>query len=77
MQLAKPYWGKLGLIMLLLIAGVVMDLLPPYLTRGFLLMMYFTFTQSNANLLIWLVLGLLGIRIGRVVVTILNNWLNH
>lgn len=72
-QLAKPYWGKLGVIMLLLIAGVVMDLLPPYLTR--VLIDDVLQARDRTNLLIWLVLGLLGIRIGRVVVTILNNWL--
>ena len=59
--------------MLLLIAGVVMDLLPPYLTR--ILIDDVLTARNKTNLLIWLVLGLLGIRIGRVVVTILKNWL--
>ncbi len=72
-QLAKPYWGKLGLIMLLLIAGVVIDLLPPYLTR--VLIDDVLQARERTNLLLWLVLGLLGIRIGRVVITILKNWL--
>jgi ATP-binding cassette subfamily B protein len=59
--------------MLLLVAGVIIDLLPPYLTR--VLIDDVLQAREKTNLLMWLVLSLLAIRIGRVLVTIANNWL--
>jgi ATP-binding cassette subfamily B protein len=70
---AKPYWGKLALIMLLLVAGVIVDLMPPYLTRY--LIDNVLQSRQNTHMLTWLVGGLLGLRVLRVVITILKNWL--
>jgi len=69
--LARPYWGQLGSIVALLLAGVVVDLLPPYLTR--ILIDDVLRAGGNAEWLIWLVGGLLGLRVLRVVITILTN----
>ena len=74
MGLARPYWGKLSLVVLLLVAGVLVDLLPPYLTRV-LIDDVLRGTGENLRLLGWLVGGLLGLQIARVVLTILKNWL--
>ena len=73
MDLARPYWKKIGLIVLLLVAGVTVDLLPPYLTR--VLIDDVLRTNGNEYLLLWLVSGLLGLQIVRVVLTIAKNWI--
>lgn len=73
LYLAKPYWGKLGIIMILLVAGVIIDLLPPYLTR--ILIDDVLQERERTNLLLGLVMGLLAIRISHVIITILKNWL--
>ncbi len=70
--LARPYWGKMIAIVGLLVAGVLLDLLPPYLTR--ILIDDVLRSGARPDLLIWLVGGLLGIQVARVVVTILTNW---
>jgi len=70
---AKPYWTKVGIIMLLLVAGALVNLVPPRLT-GILIDDVLS-EGGDANLLIWLVLGLLGIRIANVGITIAKNWL--
>ncbi len=71
---AKPYWGKLLVIVLLLVLGVAVDLLPPYLTR-ILIDDVLKGSGENMSLLAWLVGGLLGLQVARVVITILKNWL--
>lgn len=71
--LARPYWGTMGVIILMLLAGVLVDLLPPYLTR--ILIDDVLRAGANQNWLIWLVGGLLGIQIARVGITIATNWL--
>lgn len=73
MKLARPYWGQMALIVLLLLGGVLVDLLPPYLTR--ILIDDVLRAHGNQSLLIWLVGGLLGLRIARVAITLLKNWL--
>ncbi|MBN1580591.1 MAG: ABC transporter ATP-binding protein [Anaerolineae bacterium] len=73
MNLARPYWGKIGMIILLLIAGVAVDLLPPYLTR--VLIDDVLRANANEHLLLWLVGGLLGLQIIRVALTIAKNWI--
>ena len=74
-ELARPYWGKLGVIMLLLIGGVVVDLLPPYLTRILIDDVLKVGTGStNQALLPWVVLGLLVVQLARVFITITTNW---
>ena len=72
-ELARPYWGKLSVIILLLVGGVLVDLLPPYLTR--ILIDDVLRAGANQNWLIWLVGGLLSLQVVRVGITILKNWL--
>ncbi len=73
MSLARPYWGKLGIILTLLVAGVVVELLPPYLTR--ILIDDVLRADANQSWLLWLVGGLLALQVIRVGLTILKNWL--
>jgi len=71
--LARPYWGRMALIVSLLLSGVTVDLLPPYLTR----VLIDDVLRANGNhaLLGWLVGGLLGLQVVRVIITILTNWI--
>ncbi len=71
--LARPYWGTMGIIVVLLLAGVLVDLLPPYLTR--ILIDDVLRSGAHPNWLLWLVGGLMTIQITRVGITILTNWL--
>jgi len=71
MHEAKPYWGKVGIITLLLVAGAAINLIPPRLTG--LLIDDVLSENGDAGLLLWLVLGLLGLRIANVAITILKN----
>jgi ATP-binding cassette subfamily B protein len=73
MMEAKPYWGKVGIIVLLLVAGAGVNLLPPTLTR--VLIDDVLAENGRPNLLIWIVLGLLGLRISHVAIMIVKNWL--
>lgn len=66
--LAKPYWGKGVLHLGLMLAGVMVDLMPPYLTR--VLIDDVLTTQSHVSWLGWLVAGLLGLQVVRVTITI-------
>ena len=70
---AKPYWAKVGIITLLLVAGAAVNLIPPRLT-GVLIDDVLS-ENGDAGLLIGLVLGLLGLRIANVAITIVKNWL--
>jgi ATP-binding cassette, subfamily B, bacterial len=66
--MARPYW-KLGLLHFgLMLTGVLVDLMPPYLTR--VLIDDVLTTQLHVNWLGWLVLGLLGLQVVRVTITI-------
>lgn len=68
LQLARPYWGA-GLVHgLLMLAGVVVDLMPPYLTR--VLIDDVLTSQIHTHWLGWLVGGLLGLQVIRVIITI-------
>ncbi len=69
---ARPFWGRMGVIVLFLIAGVLVDLLPPYLTR--ILIDDVLRAGAKPDLLIWLVGGLMGLQLVRVGITILTNW---
>ena len=68
LMLAKPYWGRGGIHIGLMFAGVMVDLMPPYLTR--ILIDDVLTTQTHVSWLGWLVAGLLGLQVVRVVVTI-------
>ncbi len=70
---AKPYWGKVGIIILLLVAGAGVNLLPPTLTR--VLIDDVLAEGGRPQMLIWIVLGLLGLRISHVAIMIVKNWL--
>ncbi|NLS76514.1 MAG: ABC transporter ATP-binding protein [Chloroflexi bacterium] len=74
MALARPFWGTLLGIVLLMLAGVLVDLLPPYLTR--ILIDDVLKAGAKADLLVWLVSGLLGIQVTRVIITIFTNRMN-
>jgi ATP-binding cassette subfamily B protein len=69
--LAKPYWGKGGILIALMMTGLVLDLLPPYLTRT--LIDQVLTGGAHRSWLIWLVGGLLGLQVVRVVITIFTN----
>jgi ATP-binding cassette subfamily B protein len=71
--LARPFWGTMALIVVFLLTGVLVDLLPPYLTR--ILIDDVLKAGGNEGILPWLVLGLLGINIVRMCITIGNNWM--
>lgn len=66
--MARPYWGLGVLHFMLMLSGVMVDLLPPYLTR--VLIDDVLTTQTRVNWLGWLVLGLLGLQVVRVTITI-------
>lgn len=70
-NIAKPYWGGMLLIVGFLTLGVGLDLVPPYLTR--ILIDNVLGPNGQPYLLGWLVLGLLGIRVVRVLVTVGTN----
>ena len=76
MDLARPSWGKMGVIVILLVAGVLVDLLPPYLTRILIddVLRVDGGTGGDPTLLPWLVGSLLGIQLIRVLLTIVTNW---
>jgi ATP-binding cassette subfamily B protein len=71
LNLARPYWGGMALIVGLLLVGVLVDLLPPYLTR--VLIDDVLRAGADRGMLPWLVGGLLGLQVMRVVVTIFTN----
>ncbi|MHB9033675.1 MAG: ABC transporter transmembrane domain-containing protein, partial [Anaerolineae bacterium] len=71
-DIAKPYWGGMLLIVMFLAVGVGLDLIPPYLTR--ILIDDVFGANGKPQWLIYVVLGLLAIRILRVLVTIGTNW---
>lgn len=75
-ELARPYWGKMGLIVILLVLGVLVDLLPPYLTRILIddVLKVGDAAAGDPAMLPWLVGSLLGIQVVRVLLTIVTNW---
>jgi ATP-binding cassette subfamily B protein len=66
--LAKPYWGKGVAHLALMFSGVMVDLMPPYLTR--ILIDDVLTTQLHVNWLGWLVGALLALQVVRVTITI-------
>ncbi len=69
---ARPYWGRMGLIVGLMVCGVLLDLLPPYLTR--ILIDDVLQPGAAGQLLLGLVGGLAAIHLTRMTVTVLTNW---
>jgi ATP-binding cassette subfamily B protein len=72
-EIARPFWGRILLIVGLLLAGVLVDLLPPYLTR--ILIDDVLSAGARPEWLIRLVGGLLALQLVRVGITITNNWM--
>ena len=66
--LARPYWGLGGFHFALMLAGVLVDLAPPFLTR--VLIDDVLTTQLHTDWLPYLVLSLLGLQVVRVTITI-------
>ncbi len=66
--LAKPFWKLTVVHFVLMLIGVSVDLLPPYLTR--VLIDDVLTRQAHIEWLGWLVAGLLGLQIVRVTITI-------
>lgn len=73
--LARPYLGACIVMFMLLLVGVGIDLIPPYLTKV-LVDDVLGASARHADWLLWLVLGLLGLRVVRIVITVVNNRLN-
>ncbi len=72
LSLARPYWGRMGAIVGLLLAGVLVDLLPPYLTR--VLIDDVLRGDAPQGMLLTLVGALLAIQVVRVGITLSTNW---
>ncbi len=75
LQLARPFWGRGAVQILLMMAGLGVDLLPPYLTRT--LIDQVLTSNAHRDWLGWLVGGLLGLQIIRVGLTIGTNLLTN
>ncbi|MGC9361029.1 MAG: ABC transporter ATP-binding protein [Anaerolineae bacterium] len=73
MQLARPYWGSMAAILGLLIVGTLLDLTPPYLTR--ILIDDVLSVNGRPDWLLYVVLGLLAVRLVRVASRVLINWM--
>jgi ATP-binding cassette, subfamily B, bacterial len=71
--LARPFWGKSGIHIILMLAGISLDLMPPYLTR--VLIDDVLTSQQHISWLAWLVAGLLALQVVRVFITISDNLL--
>ncbi len=75
LQLARPYWGTGTILLFLMMVGLGVDLLPPYLTKT--LIDQVLTTNAHPEWLAWLVGGLLGLQVIRVVITIRTNLLTN
>ncbi len=75
LHLARPYWGRGAVQILLMLAGLGVDLLPPYLTR--ILIDQVLTSNAHRDWLAWLVGALLGLQIIRVGLTIGTNLLTN
>lgn len=73
--LARPYWGLGGIHFGLMLAGVLVDLAPPFLTR--VLIDDVLTSQLHTHWLPWLVLSLLGLQVVRVTITITDALLTN
>ncbi len=71
-HLARPYLRACAVMFALLLIGVGIDLMPPYLTR-ILVDDVLGASAMHPEWLLWLVVGLLGIQVVRIVITVSNN----
>jgi ATP-binding cassette subfamily B protein len=72
LQMTKPYMTACVVMFILLLLGVGVDLVPPYFTR-FLVDDVLGPSAKYQGWLLWLVLGLLGLQVIRIIITIINN----
>ena len=68
LEIARPYWGRMLTITGLLVAGVVVDLFPPYLTKT--LIDQVLRSGAHPEWLLYLVGGLLAVQFVRIVITV-------
>jgi len=77
LQMVRPYWRYMILGSVLAMLSAAVELAPPYLTK--ILIDEVLVPRSNAHLFVWLLLGLVGIRLAGTVINIargrLNAWL--
>ncbi|MCS7065041.1 MAG: ABC transporter transmembrane domain-containing protein, partial [Fimbriimonadales bacterium] len=77
MTLVRPYWRYMALASVLAMLSAAVELAPPYLTK--LLIDEVLVPRANAHLFLWLLLGLVGLRLFGTGVNIargrLNAWL--
>ncbi len=77
MQLVRPYWRYMALASLLAMLSAAIELTPPYLTK--VLIDEVLVPRANAHLFVWLLLGLVGLRLLGTGINIargrLNAWL--
>lgn len=73
--MARPFWKQGVLHLSLMLSGVLVDLLPPYLTR--VLIDDVLTTHTHVSWLGWLVSGLLGLQLVRVIITITDALLTN
>jgi ATP-binding cassette subfamily B protein len=71
-HLARPYLRACAVMFVLLLLGVGVDLIPPYLTR-ILVDDVLGASAKHPEWLLWLVLSLLTIQVVRIIVTVSNN----
>jgi ATP-binding cassette subfamily B protein len=71
-HLARPYLRACAVMFVLLLVGVGIDLMPPYLTR-ILVDDVLGASAGHPEWLLWLVVGLLGIQVARIIITVSNN----
>jgi ATP-binding cassette subfamily B protein len=77
LALVRPYWRYMALASVLAMLSAAVELTPPYLTK--LLIDEVLVPRANAHLFVWLLLGLVGLRLFGTLVNIargrLNAWL--
>ncbi len=74
MTLVRPYWRYMALASLLAMLSAGVELAPPYLTK--LLIDEVLVPRANAHLFLWLLMGLVGLRLFGTGINILRGRLN-
>ncbi|MEW6571750.1 MAG: ABC transporter ATP-binding protein [Nitrospirota bacterium] len=71
-KMTKPYLKTCAVMFILLLLGVSIDLMPPYLIR-ILVDDVLGASAQHQDWLLWLLLGLVGIQVARIIITVTNN----
>jgi ATP-binding cassette subfamily B protein len=74
MNLVRPYWRYMALASILAILSAAVELAPPYLTK--VLIDEVLVPRANAHLFVWLLLGLVGLRLFGTGINIVRGRLN-